>query len=70
MTGEELDRIMTQWGAVISHADDEWSRGFALNIKRCARRPSWRPSVKQAALMRQAVASLHEVGETVRIERS
>lgn len=74
MNAADLDQIMVHWRAVIRATEgggDPWSRGFALNMQRLARRPSWRLSPKQAALMRQAVAELFADadGETVLIER-
>lgn len=71
MSSEELDRLMYYWRRVIATATESWARGFALNIQRQARRSSWRPTPKQAALMRQMVAELLKEadGETVLIER-
>jgi len=62
MTDLELDEIMTlQWPRVIRRAmvdGDEWERGFAKSIARKAKRASWHPSPKEAAIMRRMVRDL------------
>lgn len=72
MTAAELDEIMYKWPSVIQAAKtagDGWAQGVALSIQRQARNPKWRPSAKQAALMRQAVTALFDDdGEAALIE--
>ena len=63
MTERELDEILTaRWPFVIRRAMvdgcDEWVKGFVKSIARHGKRPSWRPTEKQAAIMRQLVAEL------------
>jgi len=35
---------------------DDWVKGFVRSIARHGKRPSWRPSQKQQAIMRQLLA--------------
>lgn len=62
MTDLELDEILTlHWPRVIRRAmrdGDEWARGFAKSIARHGKRRSWRPSPKQAHIMRRMVSEL------------
>lgn len=61
MTPVELERLLVPWHAVVRAAEasgDAWSADFARSIERQARRRSWRPSAKQAVLMRRAVSDL------------
>jgi hypothetical protein len=65
MTAIELDEILTlHWPRVIRRAmrdGDSWTRGFAQSIARHSKRPSWRPSPKQAQIMRRLVSELISV---------
>lgn len=68
MSGGELDSIMDHWPAVIRECQrDAWSRDFTRSIAARARNPGWRPTRKQARLMRKAVAELF-AGEATLIE--
>lgn len=62
MTELELDEIITvHWGSVLRRVmtdGDDWSKGFVRSIARHAKRPTWRPTPKQAALMRRFVTEL------------
>lgn len=62
MTDLELDEIMTlHWPRVMRRAmrdGDEWAQGFAKSIARHGKRPAWRPSPKQAHIMRRMVNDL------------
>lgn len=62
MTDLELDEILTlHWPRVMRramHDGDEWGQGFAKSIARQGKRPSWRPSPKQAHIMRRMVNDL------------
>ncbi|MEY8144439.1 hypothetical protein [Falsihalocynthiibacter sp. CO-5D18] len=63
MTDRELDEILTtRWPAVmrrvIGDDSDDWMQGFVKSIARHSKRPSWRPSAKQAQLMQRLVADL------------
>ncbi len=62
MTEQELDEIMTvRWPLVMRRvmADgDDWAKGFAKSIARHGKRPTWRPTSKQAWIMRRMVAEL------------
>ncbi len=63
MTERELDEILTvRWPLVLrrvmADGSDTWLQGFARSIARHGKRPTWQPSPKQAALMRQLAAEL------------
>ncbi|HMQ94813.1 MAG TPA: hypothetical protein PKA33_08580 [Amaricoccus sp.] len=63
MTGRELDEILLhRWPAVVrrvlADGSDEWLAGFVKSIARHGKRPSWRPTTKQAAIMRRLVSEL------------
>ena len=62
MTDLELDEILTlHWPRVIRRAmieGDEWEQSFAKSIARHGKRPSWRPSLKQAYHIRRMVKDL------------
>lgn len=62
MTELELDEILTlHWGRVIRRTmvdGDEWAQGFAKSIARHGKRRDWRPTPKQAHIMRQMVSDL------------
>jgi len=62
MTDLELDKILTlHWPRVMRRAmrdGDEWAQGFAKSIARHGKRPSWRPSLKQASIMRRMINDL------------
>lgn len=63
MTDIELDEILVHsWPMVmrrvISNGTDEWLKGFVKSIARHGKRAAWRPTPKQARLMRQLVSEL------------
>ena len=63
MTDCELDEILTlRWPTVMrrvmADGSDEWLKGFVRSIARHGKRPAWRPSTKQAHIMRQLVVDL------------
>ncbi|KPP85800.1 MAG: hypothetical protein HLUCCO07_01755 [Rhodobacteraceae bacterium HLUCCO07] len=63
MTEAELDEILTvHWPRVLRRAmadgSDDWAKGFAKSIARHGKRPGWRPTVKQAQIMRRMVSEL------------
>lgn len=63
MTDQDLDELLTlHWPSVIRHVmaenSDEWIKGFVRSIARHAKRPTWRPSIKQEQIMRRLVADL------------
>lgn len=55
----EIERIMWSWPRVVAAAENDWSKSFAKSIAIQARRKTWTPSDKQAALMRSMVSQLH-----------
>lgn len=63
MTDSELDEILTfRWPMVLrrvmADGTDEWLKGFVRSIARHGKRPGWRPSPKQAWIMRRMAAEL------------
>lgn len=63
MTDRELDEILVfRWPVVMRHVladgSDEWLCGFVRSIARHGKRPSWRPTTKQAQIMRRLVSEL------------
>jgi hypothetical protein len=62
MTENELDEILLlRWPLVtrrVMAGPDEWLKGFVRSIAKHGKRPKWRPSVKQAQLMRRLVAEI------------
>lgn len=76
MTPHELDEIIeTKWPAVVRRAmadgSDEWLKGFVRSIARQSKRANWKPSDRQAQLMRRLVAelTLTDQGVTELVER-
>ena len=61
MTGPELDRALFHWPAVIrSQAKGSWEHGFALSVQKNARNPRWRPTERQAQVIRNMVATMFQ----------
>lgn len=63
MTDIELDQIMIHsWPMVLrrvmSEDADEWLKGFVRSIARHGKRAAWRPTPKQAQIMRRLVSEL------------
>lgn len=58
MTEQELEEIMLEWRGVFRCATDPWAIQFARSILRHAKRPEWRPSAKQAGMMRRMIAEV------------
>lgn len=50
----EVDTLLFSWPRVIADAQG-WERGFALSIQRDRKRPGWKPSHKQFAVMEKLV---------------
>ncbi|KKL88533.1 hypothetical protein LCGC14_1923750 [marine sediment metagenome] len=71
MTDADLDRIMTfHWPLVLRRVmaeGDDWAKGFTKSIARNAKRPEWRPTVKQAAIMRRFVAEVGHQSEDIEL---
>ncbi|MCT4610975.1 MAG: hypothetical protein N4A70_17455 [Pelagimonas sp.] len=63
MTELELDEILTaRWPIVMrrvmADGSDQWLQGFVRSIAKHGKRASWRPSPKQAQIMRRLVSEL------------
>lgn len=57
-TGDaEVDHLLFRWGRVIADAQG-WARDFALSIQRARKKPGWKPTAKQLAMMQRMVAEL------------
>jgi hypothetical protein len=69
MTDLELDQILTlQWPSVVRRImgdpkADDFAKGFARSIARHGKRQAWRPSQKQARIMREMVDQYGRFGE-------
>lgn len=67
MTESELDEILTfRWPMILRRAvasGDAWVAGFAKSIARHGKRKSWRPTDRQAAVMRRLVSELGSAPE-------
>ncbi|RYH02753.1 hypothetical protein EU805_09110 [Salipiger sp. IMCC34102] len=62
MTERELDELLTfRWPMVVRRAvavGNEWEAGFAKSIARHGKRKNWRPTYRQAQVMRRMVEEL------------
>lgn len=62
MTDRELDEILIFWWPKVLRTamtgTDDWLKSFARSIARNGKRASWRPSEKQAGIMRRLVADM------------
>jgi hypothetical protein len=71
MTERELDEAMTfYWPMVVRRVmagTDDWLKQFVRSIARHAKRPSWRPSVKQERIIRELLSELHTEPEEVEL---
>ncbi len=56
MTGPELERALHHMPAVAERATNTWAAGFARSIIRQSRRPGWKPTPKQATILRRLLA--------------
>ena len=61
MTEQELDEILTlRWPAVVrqvmADGSDKWLKSFVRSIARQGKRKTWKPSERQASIMRRLVA--------------
>lgn len=68
MTDRELDEILTyRWPIVMrrvmADGSDDWLKDFVRSIARHGKRPSWRPTLKQAQIIRRLVSELNTAPE-------
>ena len=49
----ELKQIMDSWPLLMSQTTDPWALKFTADIWELAVSPKWRPTLKQAQVMRQ-----------------
>ena len=64
MTDRELDEILIYWWPKVLRramtGADDWAKSFCRSIARHGKRAAWRPSAKQAFLMRRFVSEVRE----------
>ena len=61
MNTRPVEILLFHMPTVADRADDPWARDFAWSVLRQSKRPRWRPSKKQEAIMQSLVADLfHE----------
>lgn len=65
MDGPTLRRIMQDWPFVMRQATDDWARTFAADIWKHAGNGQWRPTLKQARVMRRLIRELNRDGDEV-----
>jgi hypothetical protein len=69
MTDEEIDEILTfHWPMVLrrtmASAADDWIKGFVRSVARHGKRRNWRPTARQAQIMRRLVSELGTAPDT------
>jgi len=72
MTTLEIDRILTlDWPLIVRRVmagdGDEWTKGFVLSIARQGKRPTWRPTAKQAGIMRRLIAEHRQASDDIEV---
>lgn len=72
MSEHELDEVLTFWWPMVLRramgGADEWQKNFCRSIARHGKRAAWRPTSKQAYLMRKLIADLSNEAEPQLIE--
>lgn len=63
-----VEVLLHHMPGVVAQAENEWAANFARSIIRQARRPSWRPSPKQEAIMQRLVSELFTASDFEVIE--
>jgi hypothetical protein len=61
----ELRKIMRDWPAVLCQATNDWAQTFAADIWKQAGNGQWRPTLKQARVMRRMIRELATNGDTI-----
>lgn len=64
MTGPELERHLSYLPTIIAQSEHEWPRDFARSLIRQSKRHGWKPSPKQAAILRRLVSELFTPHDT------
>ena len=65
MNARELRAIMLEWPNVMRQATAEWAKTFANNIWKLSGNGRWRPTLKQARIMRRMLRELRSEGDDV-----
>ena len=55
-----LEELLFHMPTVERQAESTWAKSFAASVRKQSRRPRWKPSPKQEALMRRLVAELFD----------
>lgn len=58
MRAGELRKIMGIWPSVMRQASDDWAQDFAQNVWKRSGNGQWRPTLRQAAVMRRMIRQL------------
>lgn len=58
MSGTELRKIMRIWPSVMRQATDDWAQDFAQGVWQRSGNGQWRPTLRQAAVMRRMIRQL------------
>lgn len=59
MNGRELRKIIQDWPFIMRQATDPWAQSFAADIWKHAGNGQWRPTLKQARIMRRMIRQLN-----------
>jgi hypothetical protein len=63
----ELRMIMQDWPHVLRQATNDWAKDFAVNVWKRAGNGQWRPTEKQARVMRRLYRELSRNGDEVNL---
>lgn len=69
MRQRNVDELLFHWAAVMKAAETPWAKSFAESVEVKARKPWWRPTAKQEAIMQRMVAELFGEDDSDLIER-
>ena len=59
MDAKELRKLILDWPHVMRCATDDWARKFAFDMWAHAANGRWRPTLKQARVMRRMIRELN-----------
>lgn len=58
----ETERLLVHWPRVVTLAPEGWPRDFARSVSKQCNRRGWRPTEKQASILRRMVSELFTHG--------
>jgi hypothetical protein len=61
MDGPSLRKIMQDWPSVMRQATDPWAQDFARDVWKRSGDGQWRPTLKQARIMRKMIRQLTDL---------